>query len=181
MPRIRYYIAATLDGFVADAAGGVAWLDRFDDPSGYGYEAFYRDIRTLIMGRATYDQVCDFGEWPYDGKPAYVVTRRPLPEKTLGDVTAVTPEALPDLARTLKSEHTPDAGDIWLVGGPATAAPLLQTQLVDTLELAVMPALLGDGISLFPEGLSAQPLQLLSQQAYADGVLSLVYAFNAQA
>ena len=52
MPLTRYYIATSADGFVAEADGGVAWLERFTDDSGYGYAPFYEAVGTLIMGRA---------------------------------------------------------------------------------------------------------------------------------
>lgn len=173
MAKVRYYIAASADGFVAGADGGVAWLDRYTDQSGYGYHEFYADIETLVMGRATYDQVQDFGTWPYDDKPAYVVTNRPLDKAAPACVQALAPG---DLVKTVAAWRADDGrGDIWAVGGPASTAPLIAAGLVDTFELSIMPDLLGTGIRLFPEGTPPAPLKLLSHKAYADGVLSLVY------
>ena len=79
MARIVYYVAASLDGFIADSAGGVDWLpDGGSDD--YRYDDFYAGVQALAMGRSTYDQVRGFGEWPYPGKPAYVFTHSPPPE-----------------------------------------------------------------------------------------------------
>ena len=173
MAKVRYYIAASADGFVASADGGVAWLDRYTDPSGYGYHAFYADIETLVMGRATYDQVRDFGTWPYDDKPAHVVTNRPLDKAAPECVQALAPA---DLVGTVAAWRADDnRGDIWAVGGPASVAPLIAANLVDSFELSIMPDLLGTGIRLFPGGTPPARLKLLSHRAYADGVLSLVY------
>ena len=54
MPKFRVYLAASVDGYIADADGSVAWLDRFgaDD---YGYEAFSARINTVVMGRMSFD------------------------------------------------------------------------------------------------------------------------------
>jgi len=37
--QIRGYIAASVDGFIADADHGVGWLDDFDGAD-FGYERF---------------------------------------------------------------------------------------------------------------------------------------------
>ena len=78
MPQTTLYIAASVDGYIADANGGVTWLPSGDsNGNDYGYAAFYASVDALLMGRRTYDQVLTFGEWPYPGKPAYVFTRHP--------------------------------------------------------------------------------------------------------
>lgn len=177
MAKIRYYIAASADGFVASDGGGVDWLDPYTDPSGYGYNDFYADIETLVMGRATYDQVQNFGTWPYDDKPTYVVTRRPLDKAAPACVQAL---ALNELVSTVSAWRADaDKGDVWIVGGPASTAPLIAANLIDTYELSIMPDLLGTGIRLFADGTPPGHLKLLSHKAYADGVLSLVYAPDA--
>ncbi len=141
--------------------------------SGLGYHDFYADIETLVMGRATYDQVQDFGTWPYDEKPTYVVTNRPLDKAAPTCVKALAPA---DLVETVAAWRKDDSrGDIWAVGGPASTAPLIAANLVDRFELSIMPDLLGTGVRLFPDGTSPAKLKLLSHKAYADGVLSLVY------
>ena len=76
MARIVYYVAASLDGFIADSAGGVDWLPS-GESNDYRYAEFYAGVEALVMGRRTYDQALSFGEWPYPGKPAYVFTQSP--------------------------------------------------------------------------------------------------------
>ena len=49
---IRLYVAASLDGFIADADGGVGWLDPFNSPdTTASYESFIAQIGTIVMGR----------------------------------------------------------------------------------------------------------------------------------
>ena len=69
MRRIVLYIAMSLDGYLADSAGGVDWLTGQDpawDGDG-GYSDFIRTVDTVIMGRRTYDQITTQlspGSWP---------------------------------------------------------------------------------------------------------------------
>ena len=56
MARIVYYVAASLDGFIADSTGGVDWLPS-GESNDYGYAEFYAGVEALVMGRRTYDQV----------------------------------------------------------------------------------------------------------------------------
>ena len=56
---LRGYMACSADGYIADAKGGVGFLDAFDGVD-FGYDAFFGPLDSLIMGRATFDQVRGF-------------------------------------------------------------------------------------------------------------------------
>ena len=64
MPRLIYYVASSLDGYIADENGGVDWLPDPVEGEDFGYGEFYDGIDALLMGRRTYDQVRGFGDWP---------------------------------------------------------------------------------------------------------------------
>ena len=72
-----YYVACSIDGFIADKDGGVGWLDRIQHED-YGYDQFEESVRTVVLGRATYDQVLTFGAYPYSSKRTIVLTHTPL-------------------------------------------------------------------------------------------------------
>ena len=90
MRRIVLYIAMSLDGYLADPAGGVDWLTG-QDPSWEGdggYSDFVRTVDTVILGRRTYDQITTQlspSAWPYEGLSAWVLTHRDAPEPE-GDI-----------------------------------------------------------------------------------------------
>ena len=71
MSEVILYIAVSLDGFIAPPNGSVDWLDekRFQDGVGededFGYKSFLKNVDLIVMGRKSYDQILDFGEWPY--------------------------------------------------------------------------------------------------------------------
>ena len=169
MTRIVYYVAASLDGFIADSSGGVDWLP--DGESGdYGYAEFYSGVEAVVMGRRTYAQALSFGDWPYPGKPAYVFTQSP-PCDGPPEVRFVGGSAS-DFAQGIVDRHH---GTIWLVGGANLSDQFRQAGVIDEYRVFVIPIALGQGVPLFGgQGLPTL-LDLESAQTYADGVVQLRY------
>jgi dihydrofolate reductase len=174
MAKVKLYIAASLDGFIADADGGVGWLSEASSGSeageDYGYEAFYDSIGSLVMGRRTYEQVLGFGEWPYSGKPAYVFSRdAPEGEHPNAEFAPVDP------ARFVPRLLEESGEDIWLVGGAGLIASFREESLIDEYVLSVMPVVLGGGVPLFEGKQPKASLRLVEAQSYESGVVQLRY------
>lgn len=164
----RLYMALSLDGMIADADGGVDWLNRWDDVD-YGTAGFMEEVDALIMGRTTYDQVTGFGgSWPYAGKRATVLTSRPLNDAPDGV------EGTSDLAGLI-ADLREEGAQVWIVGGAATAAACIAMGAIDTVELFVMPVLLGEGVPLFVGDGPELPLALRESKAWPNGVMGLAY------
>ncbi len=72
MPKIKLFIANSLDGFIARPNGGVDWLFTDGD---YGMTEFYNSIDTVLIGHKTYELMLRFGESSYKGKKNYVFSR----------------------------------------------------------------------------------------------------------
>ena len=184
MTKISLYIAISLDGFIADAGGGVGWLPAGDgnaDGDGgddCGYADFYGTVSALIMGRRTYDQVRQFGDWPYLGKAVYVFTTRPADEAPPAGVRFVQ-ISVADFAQTVASQH--DGGVIWLVGGANLAEQFRVAGMIDEYQVFVIPVILGQGIPLFGGGgdgdgvANPTPLRLAATQTYGGGIVMLRY------
>jgi dihydrofolate reductase len=170
--RIEVYIAVSLDGYISDPTGDFHWLDAYGDPNDYGYEAFYAGVDALVMGRTTYDQVAAFPEWPYAGRPCFVLSHRPP--------AAPPPEAVRfvhgDIGDLVSQIRETGARRVWHVGGGKSIAAFLNAGAIDAWRIFVMPYLLGDGIRLFPEHTGAGPLRLLESHAYPNGVVEVRYA-----
>ncbi len=164
----RLYMAISLDGYVADAEGGVDWLNAFETGVDYGTDAFMAEVDTLIMGRATYDQVIGFGVWPYAGKRTFVLTSRPIEDAPV-DV-----EGTSDLAGLI-AELREQKAQVWIVGGPAAVDGCRSMGALDTVELFVMPVLLGSGIPLFAGEAEALGLHLVSVDAFDTGAVAVRY------
>lgn len=164
---IRAYLAVSVDGYIADAQGGVGWLDGFSG-EGLGYTEFVASISTIVSGRATYDQVLGFGAWPYEEKDFIVVSSRPLEQAPPGVRLHSGPVS------ALKGAFPVD-GDVWVLGGGKLVKSMLEDQLIDRFELYVMPVLLGKGVPLFLPEFDFQQLDLVSSTAHPQGVVELIY------
>jgi dihydrofolate reductase len=167
MPKVKLYIATSLDGFIAERDGGVGWLFTDGD---YGYAAFFDSIEALIMGRHTYEQVLGFGEWPYEEKPAYVFTRS-APGGEHPHVEFVSSDA-GTFVEELRRRSTKD---IWLVGGAALVSAFRELGLIDEYVLSVHPVLLGDGIPLFEPPQPREGLRLQEVHTFESGLVQLRY------
>ncbi len=171
MAEIVYYVAASLDGYIATPDGGVGWLSRFEGAGeDYGYAAFYASVNAILLGSRTYEQVLTFGSWPYPGLPCWVFSRRRIeggpPEVT---VTAQSPaEVVAELeARRL--------GRAWLVGGGKIAASFRAQGLISEYIISVIPVILGAGLPLFGAPGPEENLRLAETTPYRSGVVQLRY------
>ena len=169
MGRIVYYVAASLDGFIADSSGGVDWLPD-GESADYGYREFYSGVDALVMGRRTYEQALSFGDWPYPGKPAYVFTQSP-PCDGPPEVRFVHGSAV-DFYRGIAERHR---GTVWLVGGANLADQFRQAGLIDEYQVFVIPIALGQGVPLFGGRGLPTLLDLEAARPHADGVVQLRY------
>lgn len=132
MRRIRYLVAASLDGFIAGPQGEADWIPM--DP----------DVDFAAMSPREHPDVTIVG----DGARETLAALRAEPGK-----------------------------DIWLFGGGVLFRSLLDMGLVDSVEVAVVPVLLGGGIPLLPPPAAATKLQLTRHRVYpTSGLVSLEYA-----
>ena len=171
MPKITLYIATSLDGFIADAHGGVDWL--FHDAD-YGYAEFYAGVAALAMGRRTYDQTLGFGPWPWLGKPAWVFTGH-SPAAGPPDVEFVQTDAA-GFMQTVAPRYD---GTIWLVGGANLAEQFRAAQLIDEYIISIHPILLGQGLPLFGGPAPPTCLQLDAVRRFDSGLAQLCYRASA--
>lgn len=171
MPRLRYNVAASLDGYIASPDGSTTWI--IEDPT-IDFPALYAEFDYFIMGRKTYQVMQSFGaNNPLSKRPkeSVIVASRTMNQHHFPDVTVIQGNVL-DYIRRLK---TNDGKDIWLMGGGQLAAQCLEAQLVDTVEIAVMPTLLGTGINLISSIPQSIKLHLSSSTSLGSGILMTQY------
>ena len=164
---IRLYYAASVDGFIADAQGGVGWLEPFH-AAAYGYDAFMREVGIVVVGRATYDQALGFGSEPFGGKEVLVLTHRPVEPRVR---TAVATGEVSTVARRLRAEQR----DAWIMGGAHTMAAFLAADAVDRIDHFVVPVVLGAGTPAFAGLAQHRALELDGLERFPDGVVRLRY------
>ncbi|MGL4644424.1 MAG: dihydrofolate reductase family protein [Vagococcus fluvialis] len=148
--KVILYIATSLDGFITDSKGGIDWLhtNAIEKETDTSYEDFYSNIDTVIMGRTTYDQVTEVlspNEYPYADSQSYVLTSRKT-EST--ETITFTNKSVVDIVTDQKKQP---GKDIFIVGGASIIKPLVEENLIDEYQLAIIPTLLGEGIPLFSD------------------------------
>lgn len=166
MRTVRFSCAMSLDGYIAAPDGGYDWIVM--DPE-IDFDAMFKRYDTMLMGRKSYDAAKgeDYG---LPKPPTYVFS------KTLrqADVKGATVSS--DLKKTVTElKHVPGK-DIWLWGGGELFRSMLELKLVDALEVAVIPVLLGDGLPLLPKTKTRVSLVLTQQKLFKKtGTILLNY------
>src|SRR6516164_9255511 len=144
MRRVRYQVASSLDGFIAGPKGEADWIIM--DPD-IDFRALFAQFDTALIGRRTFEGMArgkkKAGAMP--GMKTFVFSRT-LRQRDYPKVTIVADNA----EETLTALREEPGKDIWLFGGGLLFRSLLGAKLVDTVEVAVVPVLLGGGIPLFP-------------------------------
>lgn len=144
---VKVYIAASLDGFIADPQDGLDWLTALPNPTGsdFGFAEFLSGVDAILMGRRTFEVVCGFGEWPYV-KPVYVLSSHlaDIPERVRSQATLLRGPVEAALARVSRDGHQ----QVYLDGGKLIQS-CLRADLVDELTVTRVSILLGAGIPLF--------------------------------
>jgi dihydrofolate reductase len=167
MKRIRYSVAMSLDGFMAGPKGEYDWIVM--DPD-YDWKAHYAQFDTVLLGRGTYYTMLEKGMSPKGmGMKAYVVTTTLKPQEH-PDVNLLR-DGVPAAIKALKAGP---GKDIWLMGGGVLFRSLLDAGVVDSIDVAVMPVLLGSGVPLVPDGRRAM-LKLAQCTARPSGIVTLRY------
>lgn len=171
MTRFVGFIATSLDGFIADSDGSVAWLDPFNariaaGGGDGGYGTFIASVDALICGRKTHEQVLGWG-WPYGARAGYVLTRQA--DYRADHVTAAGDIDTLSAAITAAGHKT-----VWVMGGGEAQRAALDAGLFDTLRVFVMPTLLGGGRPMFAPG-PQHNLTYVSSQVHGGGVLQIDY------
>ena len=146
MRRICYQVAMSLDGYIAGPNGEYDWIIM--DPE-IDFAALFNRFDTLLMGRQTFvASQQQHGSGPAFGMKTIVVSHTLRPED-YPDVTIIS-ENLSEKLMRLRAEP---GKDIWLFGGGSLFRSLLDLGLVDVVEVAVIPVLLGKGVPFLPNRL----------------------------
>jgi dihydrofolate reductase len=168
MKELRYSVASSLDGFIAGRKGEFDWI--LTDPE-IDFAAMYASFSGIVMGRRSYEVFAATGGAVGPPLPTYVYSRT-HPEGSRDGVTFVR-DAVSHV-RDLKGAS--DGKPLWLWGGGDLCGQLVQADLVDGFDIAVIPVLLGDGLPLLAPSGPPLPLRLRSHRVFAaTGILLLEY------
>jgi len=165
--RVRFSVATSLDGYIAGPNGETDWIAM--DPD-IDFGALLSSFDAVLLGRRTYEVTRQAGGSGLPGVKTYVFSRTLRQEDCPGVVVSDAP------AETVAELRAARGKDIWLFGGASLFGSLLELGLVDSVELAVIPVLLGGGQPLLPHPSKHGRLRLVKHQAYPKtGTVALEY------
>jgi len=166
--RVRYAMAMSLDGFIAGPGGEFDWI--IQDPQ-IDFKAKCSQFDTIVMGRRTFDVVRGArGDISLFGMQVFVFSRTLRQEDHAGVAIVDNPEKLMAELRSKPGK------DVWLFGGGSLFRSFAELGLVDTVEVAVIPVLLGAGVPLLPSPAKRIALELTGHTLYTKtGTMSLEY------
>jgi dihydrofolate reductase len=168
MRRVRYSVAMSLDGYIAGPNGEFDWI--LMDPD-IDFGALTASFDTIFMGRKTYEDTRAMGGGMMNGMATFVFSRTLTPADAPGVTVSHDPAAV---VANLKSRP---GRDIWLFGGGSLFRSMLDGHLVDGVEVAIIPILLGKGRPLLPETMHRAGLKLTTHRVYPKtGTVWLEYA-----
>jgi dihydrofolate reductase len=182
MSRVVYYAAMSLDGYIAESDDTLEWLMGYEgvEPGEVvqtvegGYDEFYEDVGALVMGSVTYEFVLEhLTEWPYAGKPSWILTSRELPTLDGQDIRF----------GGMFEEMIESAGDkkLWVVGGGNVASQFVDAGLLDQVWVTVVPVVLGTGKPLFDRRVPGPPMRLTEVLPRPSGMIELRFDVRREA
>ena len=167
--RVRYSVAMSLDGFIAGLSGECDWI--IVDPE-IDFKTIYSQFDAMVVGRRTFEVMKKAGNASSSpGMQVFVFSRTLRQEDNPGVTIVDDPEAL-----VAELGATPGK-DVWLYGGGSLFGSFVEHRLVDTVEVAVIPVLLGEGVPLLPPPAKQLALKLTGHTLLAQtGTMLLEYA-----
>lgn len=170
MPRVIFYTATTLNGFLADDEDSLDWLFAVPgaDDGASDFDRFLEGIGVLVQGSSTYrwvveheDLVAHPEKWPkyYGDRPTWVFSSRAQPVVPGVDIRFASGDVLDEWPSI---EHAAGDRDVWVVGGGDLAGQFADAGLLDEIHVSIAPATLASGKPLLPRRLGSDRLTLTS-------------------
>lgn len=172
MRKVVLQLAVSLDGYIEGPNGEFDWCFTDQD---YGMSEFFKRIDSLFIGRKSYELTMAMGD---TGMPAFPKLTEYVFSTTLNEVKPGAILIKGDTEAEVKRIKKEPGKDIWLFGGASLTASLLNLGLIDEINLAVHPIILGGGKPLFSNIKDRIPLTLADTKTYSSGLVSLTYTLT---
>lgn len=176
-PRVRVYIASSLDGFIAGPGDDLSWLTGPEavnrggdtDPGALTFDAFIAEVGVVLMGRGTFDVVQGMEWWGYGDRPVLVATHRPLDPDGRDTVRAVSGTIQEVVAQ---AKEAAGSKDVYIDGGNLIRQAA-EADLIDELTLTLAPVALGAGSPLFAGIGKHFPVDVVGHHTFDGGMVQI--------
>jgi dihydrofolate reductase len=168
MSRLRYGVAMSLDGYIAGPNGEADWITAEPD---FDFAELWAQFDTGVMGRRTWEAATRrLGPAAFQEMKVFVASR------TLKAADAPTATVVGEVTREEVARiRSQSSKDVWLFGGGELFRLLLELGEVDSVEVSVIPVLLGEGVPFLPPCGKRTSLQLAAHRVYPGGRVALTY------
>lgn len=170
MSELAYYVASTIDGFIAQSNGsfeGFAW----DDEVVFDFISDQKKFDVVLMGRKTYEVGLKEGKTsPYPSMRQVVFCKSM--SQSPDEAVALVDDNPVSFVKGLKAEGN---HQIWLCGGSQLATPLLEAGLIDKVVIKLNLVIFGSGVPVFGELTKFCSLSLQETKTYECGIVFLTY------
>ncbi len=174
LPTGHVTMAMSLDGFIARKDHSLDWLMKQKiEGEDHGFEEFTASIDGMVMGSGTFKTVIKFGKWLYT-KPVVVLSQSlnhtDIPEELRGkvEVSNQKPRALMERFREMGWKR------VYVDGGKVVQS-FLREGLINDINIAHIPILIGSGIRMFGELSEDIDLELIESKTYPSGIVKTFY------
>ena len=168
MRQICFGVAMSLDGYIAGPLGEHDWI--VIDP-GIDFGEMQNRFDTYLIGRKTFEAMKGMSGADRSGGIRNIVLSRTLDPR---DYPRVTIER--DAERLVRELRAQAGKDIAIFGGGELFRSLLGADLVDRVEVGIIPVLLGGGVPLLPPPAGRATLRLRRHRVYErTGTVGLEY------
>lgn len=164
MRKVILNLAVSLDGYIEDKHGEFDWCFTDQDYSDGQFDKF----DTVFMGRKSYELMIKMNEIP--NMKTYVFS------DTLESSEQATVVTRKDCVNEVSKIKKQEGSDIWFFGGADLLTDFLKNNLIDELQLAVHPILLGGGKRLFQGNIQERMnCSLISVKTFDTGLVMMKY------
>ncbi len=173
MKKIIYYVATSLDGYIAGENNDISQF-ILQGESIEKYQSDLKNFNTVIMGRKTYEFGYQYGLEP--GQPAYPnmthhIFSNSMRIKNLSENVKIEKLGVDRINEIRQNSSS----NIYLCGGGKFAGWLLENDLIDQLKLKLNPIVLGSGTKLFDSSSASKKWELTNTESFSDGLQLLTY------
>ncbi len=170
MSELTYYVATSLDGFIAREDGSFDGFD-WDDEVVADFLSDLEGFGTVLMGRNTYEAGLNEGK-----TNPYLTMRQILFSRTMVASPDKAVELVQrDISKFVKDLKAVSEKPIWLCGGADVATTLMNEDLIDRVVVKLNPVIFGTGIPIFGENVCFYKLNLQETKLYHCGIVLLSY------
>ena len=171
--KIIAYLAASLDGYIADTNGSIDWLNSLPNPdeSNFGFADFLNSIDAILMGANTFRTVKSIDLWP-NKKPVFVPGNsiKEIPEgyqEKFGILSG-------DLTIILQDLEQKGFNRIYADGG-IVVKECLNLNVLNELVITHIPVSLGSGVPLFPISDVSMSYENMNTEVLSTGLVEYHY------